>query len=211
MVAVNAPAPAMMTRPVIIQHQERDMPPSANAQSSPEAHAGAVSPDERDLGALAVAATLGAAQVLCAQLSACARLQATIEPTPQGRARAAFLHAAARFLRQACLVLDPRAGSNERRDPATRLIHRDADHPVACLPPAALIDEQAMLAEALSALASQSAALATQAKGPMAAVLKSIQACTGAAAGQLRAAEAFSPPVAAGPDSLGPVRHGDPL
>ena len=187
------------------------MPPSVNAHSSPEAHASAATPDERELGALAVAATLGAAQVLCAQLSACARLQATIEPAPQGRARAAFLHAAARFLRQACLVLDPRADKNESRDPATRLIHREADHPVACLPPAALIDEQAMLAQALSALGGQSAALAAQATGPMAAILRSIQACTGAAAGQLRAAEAFSPPVAAGPDSPDRVRHGDPL
>jgi hypothetical protein len=210
MVAVNAPAPAMMTRPVLIQHQERDMPPSVNAHSSPESHASAASPDERELGALAVAATLGAAQVLCAQLSACARLQAMIEPTPQGRARAAFLHAAARFLRQACLVLDPRADKNESRDPATRLIHREADHPVACLPPAALIDEQAMLAEALSALASQSAALAAQAAGPMAVVLRSIQACIGAAAGQLRAAEAFAPAAVAEVDSHGHAWHGGP-
>jgi len=186
------------------------MPPSVNAHSSPEAHASAASPDERELGALAVAATLGAAQVLCAQLSVCARLQATVEPTPQGRARAAFLHAAARFLRQACLVLDPRADSYEWRDPTTRLIHREADHPVACLPPAALIDEQAMLAEALSALASQSGALAAQATGPMAVVLRSIQACTGAAASQLRAAEAFAPAAVADVDSHGRIGHGDP-
>jgi hypothetical protein len=185
------------------------MPHPADTQSPPDHRASAISPDERELGALAVAATLGAAQVLCAQLSVCARLQATVEPTPEGRARAAFLHAGARFLRQACLVLDPRADGNEWRNPATRLIHRDADHSVGCLPPAALIDEQAMLAEALSALASQAGALAAQAGGPMATVLRSVQACIGAAAGQLRAAEAFTPSATADRGSHARIRHGD--
>jgi hypothetical protein len=60
------------------------MPPSVNAQSSPDARASATSPGERELGALAVAATLGAAQVLCAQLSLYGRLQATVEPHPTG-------------------------------------------------------------------------------------------------------------------------------
>jgi len=185
------------------------MPQPADGHGFPDHQPSTISPEERELGPLAVATTLGAAQVLCAQLSVCARLQATIEPTPQGRARAAFLHSAARFLRQACLVLHPQADMNEWRDPATQLIHRDADHPVSCLPPAALIDEQAMLAEALSALASQSAALAAQAVGPMSAILRSVQACIGAAASQLRAAEAFTPSVNTDLDLHNRLRHGD--
>lgn len=183
------------------------MPPSVNAQTSPDAHASTINPDEPELGALAVAATLGAAQVLCAQLSLYARLQATVDPTPEGRARAAFLHAAARFLRQACLVLDPGADGDERPDPATRLILPDDSE--ACLPTAVLIDEEAMLAEALSALASQAAALAAQSAGPMAIILRSVQACVSAAASQLRAAEAFAPGVAGEADSRDRVRHGE--
>jgi len=54
------------------------------------------------------------------------------------------------------------------------------------------IDEQAVLAEAMSMLASEVAALAAQASGPMAAVVTSVQACIGAAASQLREAELFT-------------------
>jgi DNA-binding HxlR family transcriptional regulator len=77
------------------------------------------------------------------------------------------------------------------------------------LPTAVIIDEEAMLAEALSALARQAAALAAQAGGPMAIILRSVQPCIGAAASQLRAAEAFAPSAAGDTDSRDRVRHGD--
>ena len=48
---------------------------------------------------------------------------------------------------------------------------------------------EAVLAEAMSMLASEAAALATHACGPMAAVVTSVQACIEAAASQLREAE----------------------
>jgi hypothetical protein len=193
MVALNADMAAMIaSAAIIVGLKEQDMPPSADALGLPDRQAGAISQYEHELAALGLAAALGAAHVVCAQLAARSRLQAGIEPTYQRNAKAAFLHAAARFLHQACLVLDPGANMDDWRDPAASLIQLDTVQTLASVQPAITIVEQAVLAEAMSMLASEAAALATHASGPMAAVVTSVQACIAAAASQLREAELFA-------------------
>jgi hypothetical protein len=141
---------------------------SAYAQDHHNHEAKAFSHDEHELAVLGLAITLGRAHVVSAQLAAPTG-QATVERTCQRDARAAFLHAAARFLHQARVVLDPGAA-------------------VACLRPVARINEQAPLTEAMNVLAREAATLATHASGPMAAVIGSVQACVEAAASQLQEA-----------------------
>jgi hypothetical protein len=177
---------------IIVGLKEQDMPPSADALGLPDRQGSAISQYEHELAALGLAAALGAAHVVCAQLAARSRLQAAVEPTYQRNARAAFLHAAARFLHQACLVLDPGANMDDWRDPTAGLTQLDTVQAVACLQTVVTIAEQAVLAEAMRMLASEAAALATCASGPMAAVAASVQACIAAAASQLREAELFA-------------------
>jgi len=165
------------------------MPRSADAQGFHSWKARAISQDERELAAISLAVALGAAYAVCAQLAARSRLRATVEPTYRRNARAAFLHAAARFLYQARVVLDPGVDMDDWRDPVAGLIQLGTAQAVACPQPVMALDEQAVLAEAMSMLASEAAALATCASGPMAAVVASVQACIEAAAGQLREAE----------------------
>jgi hypothetical protein len=165
------------------------MPRSADAQGFHNRKARAFSQDERELAAISLAMALGAAHAVCAQLAARSRLQATAEPTYHRNAKAAFLHAAARFLYQARSVLDPGADMDDWRDPMAGLIQLETERAVACPRPAIAIDEQAVLGEAMSMLASEAAALATHASGPMAAVVTSVQSCIEAAAGELREAE----------------------
>ncbi|MCW2935039.1 MAG: hypothetical protein JWM19_6001, partial [Actinomycetia bacterium] len=150
------------------------------------------SQDECELAAISLAVALGAAYAVCAQLAARSRLRATIEPTYRRNARAAFLHAAARFLYQARVVLDPGVDMDDWRDPMAGLIQLHTVQAVAGPQPGMAIDEQAVLAEAMSMLASEAAALAAHVPGPMAAVVTSVQACIGAAASQLREAELFA-------------------
>ena len=192
-VALNAHAAAMIaSAAIIVGLKEQDMPPSADALGLPDRQASAISQYEHELATLGLAAALGAAHVACAQLAARSRLRAGVEPMYQRNARAAFLHAAARFLHQACLVLDPGANMDDWRDPTASLIQLDTIQAVACVQPAITTDEQAVLAEAMSMLASEAAALATCASGPMAAVVTSVQSCIEAAASQLREAELFA-------------------
>jgi hypothetical protein len=165
------------------------MLPSTDAFGLPDRQASAIGQYENELAALGLAAALGAAHAVCAQTAAHSRIQAAAEPTYQNHAKAAFLHAAARFLHQACLVLDPGANMDDWRDPTAGLIRLDTAQAVACPQPAIAIYEQAVLAEAMCMLAREAAALATRASGPMAAVVRSIQACVGAAASQLREAD----------------------
>jgi hypothetical protein len=153
---------------------------------------GSMSKDEREFAALRLAAALGASHVVCSQLAARSRLEAAAEPTYQAHAKAAFLHAAARFLHQARLVFDPGAEIYDWRDPSADLIQQDREDIAHSLLTAIAIDEQAVLAEAVSTLASRAAGLAAQASGPMATVLRSVQACIGAAARQLREAGQFA-------------------
>jgi hypothetical protein len=182
-VVVNAYAAAMIVSATsAMRLKEQDMLPSADAPGLPERQASAIGQYENELAALGLAAALGAAHVVCAQTAAHSRMQAAAEPTYQNHAKTAFLHAAARFLHQACPVLDPGANMNDWRDLTAGLIQIDTQ-------PAIIIHEQAVLAEAMSMLASEAAALAAQASGPMAAVVRSVQACIGATAGQLREAE----------------------
>jgi hypothetical protein len=75
------------------------------------------------------------------------------------------------------------------REPTAAHIQLSTVQAAACPQPAIAIAEQAVLAEAMSMLASEAAALATHASGPMATVVTSVQACIGAAASQLREAE----------------------
>ena len=75
------------------------------------------------------------------------------------------------------------------RDPTAGLTQLGAVQTAACQQPMTAIDEQAVLAEAMSSLASEAATLATHVSGPMVTVVKSVQACIGAAASQLREAE----------------------
>jgi hypothetical protein len=190
MVALNAHAAAMIG--VGRRHcetKEQDMPRSADAQGFHNWKARAISQDECELAAISLAVALGAAHAVCAQLAARSRLQATVEPTYHRDAKAAFLHAAARFLYQARVVLDPGVDMDDWRDPVAGLIQPGTVQAVACPQPAMAIDAQAVLAGAMSMLASEAAALATCACGPMAAVVTSVQACIGAAASQLREAE----------------------
>ena len=133
------------------------------------AYAEAFNQDEHELAVLSLAITLGSAHVVSAQLAAPTG-QATVERTYQADARAAFLHAAARFLHQARVVLDPGVV-------------------VGCRRPAVRIDEQAPLAEAMNVLASEVATLATHASGPITSVIRSVQACVEAATSQLQEAE----------------------
>jgi hypothetical protein len=201
MVALNAPAAAMIG--VGRRHcetKEQDMPRSADAQGFRNWKAGAFSQDECELAAISLAMALGAAYAACAQLAARSRLQATIDPAYHRNARATFLHAAARFLYQARVVLDPGVDMEDWRDPMTGLIQLDAVRAVASPRPAIAIDAQAVLAEAMSMLVGEAAALATHASGPMAAVVTSVQACIEAAASQLREAELFARPVDADGD-----------
>ncbi len=165
------------------------MPRSADAQGFRNWKARAISQDECEVAAIGLALALGAAYAVCAQLAARSRRQATVEPAYQRNAKAAFHHAAARFLYQARVVLDPGVDMDDWRDPVAGLIQLGTVQKVACPQPAMAIDAQAVLAEAMSMLASEAAALATQASGPMAAVVASVQACIGAAASQLREAE----------------------
>jgi hypothetical protein len=97
MVALNAHAAAMIG--VGRRHcetKEQDMPRSADAQGFRNLKTTAISQDECELAAIGLAVALGATCAVCAQLAARSRLQATIEPTYQMNAKAAFLHAAAR-------------------------------------------------------------------------------------------------------------------
>ncbi len=169
--------------------KEQDMPRSADAQGFHNWKARAIGQDERELAALSLAVALGAAYAVCAQMAARSRLQATAEPTYQRNARAAFLHAAARFLYQARVLLDPGVDMDDWRDPAAGLIQQDTEQAVACSQPAVGIDEQAQLAEAMHVLAGEAAALAAHAVGPTAAVLASVQGCVKAAVSQLWEAE----------------------
>jgi len=132
------------------------------------AYAEAFNQDEHELAVLSLAITLGSAHVVSAQLAAPTG-RAAVERTCQQDARAAFLHAAARFLHQARVVLDPGVAA-------------------ACWRPVVRINEQASLTEAMNVLASEAAALAAHASGPMAAAIGSVQACVEAAASQLREA-----------------------
>jgi hypothetical protein len=153
---------------------------------------GTRSQEERDLSVLALAAALGDLSVFCTRLSACSRLHAMNEPTPQAFTRAALVHAATRFVHQAWLVLpDAAAGAGDdwQATPADP-VQQAARHAADWWQPAAAVDEQALelLAEAMSALASGAGALAASTAGPVAADLAGVQACTEAAARQLRAA-----------------------
>jgi hypothetical protein len=168
------------------------MLPPTDALSFPDRQTDGINQDGHELAPLGLAATLGAAHVVCAQLAARSRLQAATEPTHQQHAKAAFLHAAARFLHQACLVLDPGAEMHGWRDSSARAIQQSPEHVVDSLLPVVTIDEQAVLAEAMSELAGEAGELAAQASGPMAFVLTSVRACIEAAAGQLREAELFT-------------------
>ena len=165
-----------------VRLKEQDMLPSADAPGLPDHQGSAISQYEHELAALGLAAALGAAHVICAQMAARSRMGAGADPTYQNHARAAFLHAAARFLHQACLVLDPGASMDDWRDPTAGLIRIDTQATVT-------IDDQAMLAEAMSRLANEAAELATHTSRPMIDLVKSIQACTRAAAAQLQEAE----------------------
>jgi len=167
------------------------MQPSVDAHSSSDGHPSTIGQDECELGLRGLTAALGAADILCMQLSACSGLQAMTNPTPQSRARAAFIHAAARFLRQACLILDPDAAKDDWRNPAVRLMQLGAQHTGGCLQ-AAVTDEQTLPVEAMTALAFKAGALAAHAPRSMASVLTSIQACVKAAASQLQAARALT-------------------
>jgi alkylhydroperoxidase/carboxymuconolactone decarboxylase family protein YurZ len=169
--------------------KEQDMPRSADAPGFHSWKARAISQDERELAALSLAVALGAAYAVCAQLAARCRLQATADPTYHRNARAAFLHTAARFLHQARVVLDPGVDMDDWRDPMAGLIQLGTVQAVASPQPAMALDEHAVLAEAMSMLATEAAALATHASGPMAAVVTSVQACIGAATSQLKEAE----------------------
>jgi len=163
------------------------MPRSADAPDHHNREANAFSQEELELAVLGLAIALGTAHVVCAELAACSRLQATGEPTYRRIARAAFLHAAARFLYQARVVLDPGVDVDDWRDPIVGLVIRpDATLAVVCQQPAVAIDERAVLVEAMNVLASETAALVTYASGPMAAVIRSVQACVEAAASQLQ-------------------------
>jgi hypothetical protein len=172
--------------------KEQDMPRSADARGYHNRKAKAFSQDEREFAVLSLAIALGTAHVVCAQLAARSRLQATVEPTYQRNARAAFLHAAARFLYQAHVVLDPGVDMDDWRDPTAGFIQLDTEQAAAFGRPAVSIGEQAQLAETMNVLASEAAALAAHASGPMAAVITSVQACVEAAASQLREAELFA-------------------
>ena len=149
------------------------MSPSADASGLPDRHASAISQYEQELAALGLAAALGAAHVVCAQLATRTRLQAAAEPTYRNHAKAAFLHAAARFLHQACLVLDPGAAMDEFRDPTAGLTNLEAEQAVGWPQRTITVDEQAVLAEAMSLLASEAAELAAHASEPMGALVKS--------------------------------------
>jgi hypothetical protein len=170
------------------------MPRSADAQDSHDWKAGSISQDEWELAAISLAVTLGAAHAVCAQLAARSRAQATIKPTYRKNAKATFLHAAARFLYQARVVLDPGVEVDDWRDSTVGLIQPDTVQAIACPQPATAVDAEAALAEAMSILTSEVAALATHASGRLAAVVLSVQACIGAAASQLREAELLARP-----------------
>ena len=86
------------------------------------------------------------------------------------------------------------------RDPLAGLIQLATVQAVACPQPAIAVDAQAVLAEAMRMLASESAALATRVSVPMAALVASVQACIGAAASQLREAELVARPTDADGD-----------
>lgn len=165
------------------------MPPSADVPGLPDRQSSALSRYEHELVALGLAAALGTAHVVCAQLAARSRMQAAAEPTYQHHAKAAFLHSAARFLHQACLVLDPGASMDDWRDATAGPIRLDIVQAVASPQPVMEIAEQAVLAEVMSMLVNEAAELAAHASGPMAVVVKSIQACIAAAVSQLREAE----------------------
>jgi hypothetical protein len=190
MVALNAHVPARIG--IDRRHHENKeqgmSPSSAEAPGSGECQVGPIIQNEPDFGPLRLAAALGAACVACERLSACSRLEAMAGQTPKARARAAFLHAAARFLRQAWLVLDPGIGSEDWQGLLTGLTTPAPWHAVGCLTPVPSIDEQAIpLTGVTSTLASKADVLAGRATGPTAAILTSVQACISAAAGQLRA------------------------
>jgi len=165
------------------------MPRSADAPDHHNRESNAFSQEERELAVLGLAIALGTAHVVCTESAARSRLQAAVEPTYRRNARAAFLHAAARFLCQARVVLDPGVDMDDWRDPAAGLSQLDTAQAVACPQAAIAINEQAVLVEAMNVLAREAAALATRASGPMAAVIRSVQACVEAAASQLREAE----------------------
>jgi hypothetical protein len=143
-----------------------------------------------DLDLPALEAALGDLRIFCTWLSECCRLHAMSDQAPEAFARAALVHAAARFLHQAWMVL-PGAGAWTGQDrwedgrPAG-LVPHVARRALARSRPTATVDEEALelLAEASSALASGAGGLAGQAPGP----LPAAQACISAAAGQLRAA-----------------------
>jgi hypothetical protein len=174
---------------VIVRLKEQDMPRSADAPDHHDRGANAFSQEERELAVLGLAIALGTAHVVCLELAARSRLQAAVEPTYQRNARAAFLHAAARFLCQARVVLDPGVDTGDWRDPTAGLSQLDTVQAVACGRSVVSINEQAVLVEAMNVLASEASTLATHATGPMAAVIRSVQACVEAAASQLREAE----------------------
>jgi hypothetical protein len=208
MVALNAHAAAMIG--VDRRHcetEEQGMPQSADAQGFRSWKARAISPDECELAAINLSVALGAAYAVCAQLAARSRMQAAVEPTYRRNARAAFLHSAARFLYQARVVLDPGVDIDDWRDPIAGLIQLGTSQAVPCPQPAIAIDEQAVLAEAMSMLASEAAALAIQASGPMAAVVATVQGCIKAAASQLRAPELLGRPADA--DGIPRLMTGD--
>ena len=168
------------------------MPQSADAQGSDNRRARVISQDEHKFAALSLAVAVGAAYAVCAELAANSRLQVTVEPTYKGSARASFLHAAARFLYQARVVLDPGVDMDDWRDHTAGSIQH-VEEVAACLQPAVSIDQQAQLTEAMNALASEAAELATHVSGPMHAVVTSVQACIGAAIDQLREADLVAP------------------
>jgi hypothetical protein len=150
------------------------------------------SQEELNRGVLGLAAALGDLSVLCARLSACSRLHAMSEPVPRAFARAALVNAAATMLHQAWLaLLDAAPGMREDwRASAAGTMQLAARRALEWWQPAATVDDQALglLAEAMGALAGGVGALADSTAGPLGRVLAGVQACVGAAAGQLRAA-----------------------
>jgi hypothetical protein len=195
---------------VVVVTEEQNMPPSATrsadvlgapshvrlasllrdaAKATERRWHQASSHEDRDLAMLALAAALGDMRLFCTRLSACSRLHAKNEQTPQAFAQAALVHGAASFLHQAWLVLSETGTGvtgHVGQRPAAAPIQQAAWDCAAQWQPAATIDQHVLelLADAMSTLASAIGALA----GHVAQPLGAVHACVRAAAGQLRAA-----------------------
>ena len=150
--------------------------------------------EDDDLNLLFLEAALGDLRIFCTWLSACYRLHATSDPAPQTLAAASRVHAAARFLNQACMIL-PATGTRPQQEPRERPPTDPA--PPGARPavpqrqPTATIDEDTvpLLAKALTTLASRTGALTGNTPDP----LPAVRACLNAAAAQLQAARPTSP------------------